>query len=270
MDPRYLSQPVLISYDGEQSADPPAKPAEPTAPSGFVSQEKLNSILADDRRKHQAKIDGLTKLLDDTLAKGNLSEQEKTDYAAKLEEFQARERTAAEQAAHERKQREEAHKKEVAEKNKEAATWKQRFEASTIDRSIRDAAHNSDAYSADQIASLLGPRASVVEKTDERGKGTGEFEVRVAHNDVDDSGNPVTRSLTPAETLKTMQQHPERFGNLFKSGVVSGIGSNSGVPTGSNGKFDVRKLTQAQYMEIREKNPELLGLRNPKNGKFGR
>jgi hypothetical protein len=63
------------------------------------------------------------------------------------------------------------------------------------------------------------------------------------------------------------------YGNLFKSGVVSGIGSSSatgGLASGSGGKIDVRKLTQQQYMEIREKNPELLGLRAPKKGKLGR
>ena len=50
------------------------------------------------------------------------------------------------------------------------------------------------------------------------------------------------------------------YGNLFKSGVVSGIGSSAatgGLASGSGGKVDPRKLTQQQYMEIRAKNPEL-------------
>jgi hypothetical protein len=64
-----------------------------------------------------------------------------------------------------------------------------------------------------------------------------------------------------------------KYSNLFKSGAVGGIGSSSatgGLTPGGSGKIDVRKLTQQQYMDIREKNPELLGLRAPKKGKVGR
>ena len=58
-----------------------------------------------------------------------------------------------------------------------------------------------------------------------------------------------------------MKEQPHKYGSLFRANVVSGIGSSAGVPTGGNGKLDLRKLTQQQYMEIRAKNPELLGLR---------
>ena len=45
-----------------------------------------------------------------------------------------------------------------------------------------------------------------------------------------------------------MKELPQVYGNLFKSGVVSGIGSSSatgGLASGSGGKVDLRKLTQA-------------------------
>jgi hypothetical protein len=67
-----------------------------------------------------------------------------------------------------------------------------------------------------------------------------------------------------------MKELPEIYGNLFKSNVVSGIGSNSstaGLAAGANGKVDPRKLSQAQYRELRAKNPESLDLgpkRRPK------
>ena len=64
-----------------------------------------------------------------------------------------------------------------------------------------------------------------------------------------------------------MKDLPQVFGNLFKSGVVSGVGSGSGPGTPAGGKLDLRKLTQQQYMEIRAKNPELLGLRPNKKGR---
>ena len=65
-----------------------------------------------------------------------------------------------------------------------------------------------------------------------------------------------------------MKELPAIYGNLFKSGVVSGIGATSRQPaasrSGQSGKLDVRKLTPQQYAEIRAKNPELLGLRRDK------
>jgi len=72
----------------------------------------------------------------------------------------------------------------------------------------------------------------------------------------------VIMTRSPEEAVKRMKELPE-WANLFKSGVVSGIGSSSatgGLIPGQGGKIDVRKLTPQQYREIRSKNPELLGL----------
>jgi hypothetical protein len=63
-----------------------------------------------------------------------------------------------------------------------------------------------------------------------------------------------------------MKELPNLYGNLFKSGVVSGIGSSSatgGLAPGGGGKVDLKNLTPQQYMKIRSENPELLGLRKP-------
>ena len=87
------------------------------------------------------------------------------------------------------------------------------------------------------------------------------------------TGEPTVTSHSPESAVKRMKDLPEIYGNLFKSGVVSGIGSSAatgGLASGGGGKVDLRKLTQQQYMEIREKNPELLGLRPNKKGKSGR
>ena len=109
----------------------------------------------------------------------------------------------------------------------------------------------------------------LTEITDEKtGKGTGKFKVVVDFPDTDpNTGEPTVTLHTPESAVKRMKELPNIYGNLFKSGVVSGIGSSSatgGLASGSGGKIDPRKLTQQQYMEIREKNPELLGLRSPR------
>ena len=53
-----------------------------------------------------------------------------------------------------------------------------------------------------------------------------------------------------------MKELPARYGNLFKSGVVSGIGASSatgGIAPGSSGKLDVRKLTPQQYRKFEQR-----------------
>jgi hypothetical protein len=59
-----------------------------------------------------------------------------------------------------------------------------------------------------------------------------------------------------------MKELRQLYGNLFKSNVVSGVGSGSAdsVPN-RNQPLDVSSLTPEQYRKIRTENPELLGLK---------
>ncbi len=112
----------------------------------------------------------------------------------------------------------------------------------------------------------------LTEITDEKtGKGTGKFKVVVDFPDTDpNTGEPTVTLHTPESAAKRMKELSAVYGNLFKSGVVSGIGSSSvsgGTALGTSGKVDVKNLTAAQYAEIRAKNPELLGLRRDKRRK---
>ena len=151
-----------------------------------------------------------------------------------------------------------------------AELWQRRYTDSTIERALQDAAIAHESFGPSQIIALLKPQTKMVEKTGEKGKGLGEFEPMVDFADKDpDTGESVMTQRTPEEAVKRMKELPELYGNLFKSGVVSGIGGNSatgGLAPGANGQIDVRKLSPTQYREIREKNPELLGLK-PKRGR---
>jgi hypothetical protein len=69
--------------------------------------------------------------------------------------------------------------------------------------------------------------------------------------------------LSPKKAVEKLQADP-KYANLWKSHVVSGVGSSSGVPTGTGGKVDFKNLTQEQYLKIRRENPALLGLRPQK------
>ena len=275
MDHMCLSPAVVACYD---NSDPPAPPAGAPVPTPLqppatpaerrFTQEDVNRLLADDRRKHQSQIARVQATLEETLASKNLTIQEREQLAQQVEELQAQGRTKEQQLAHEKSQLETQHAKALEDEKKATAAWRKRFESQTKEDALRDAAHKSGAFSDDQIIRLLMPSTRLVEKTDERGQGTGDFEAVVDLPDTDDNGDAITRTLPPRETLRVMQAKPTAYGNLFKSGVVAGIGSGTaqGTPGAGGGKIDPRKLTQQQYMEIREKNPALLGLRPNKQG----
>jgi hypothetical protein len=266
MRSEYVSPATLASFDGEQPPVPPAPAPEPGSEKR-LTQTEVNRIMADEKRKYQVQLQRVEKMLEEVSASKNLTVQEREQLTAQRDELQATLRTKEEQAAHEKKQLEESFKKQLADKTKDAETWQKRYEATTIDSALQDAAVGGDAFSTQQVVNLLRPSTRLAEVRDDKGRFTGEHQVVVSFPDSAEDGTAITRELSPHDAVKAMQAKPNAYGNLFKSGVVSGIGSGSGGGTpSSNGKIDVRKLTQQQYMEIREKTPELLGLR-PKKGR---
>jgi chromosome segregation ATPase len=224
----------------------------------------VNRFLAEDKRKHQTALAQVEAKLQEALADKTMTEATRKALEENLTAIQGQLRTKEQQLAHEKKQMEEVHTTEVVELKKKVQVWESLYRDSTVERALQDAAVKGDAFNAEQIVVLLRPMTKLLEVVDERtGKTTGKYKPMVEMSDVDPkTGEPVQMVRTPEEAVKRMKELPDTFGNLFKSGVVSGIGAGTatgGAPGG--GRVDVRKLTPQQYRELREKNPELLGLR---------
>ena len=90
----YLSRAVLACFEGEDAAAATAAAAASgpggrvpiqAGPDGRFSQENLNTALANDRRKHQAKLE---KTIQDMQANANLTAAEHEALAERLEEVQ--------------------------------------------------------------------------------------------------------------------------------------------------------------------------------------
>ena len=231
-------------------------------------------MLADDRRKHQAQIQRVEKMLEETAASKNLTIQEREQLAQQLEDLRKETRTKEQQLAHEKKQLEEQYQKQLADEKKAREEWENRYREGTVERALMDAAVGGDAFNTNTVMSVLRPMTRLTEITDEKtGKGTGKFKVVVDFPDTDpNTGEPTVTLHTPESAVKRMKELPQVYGNLFKSGVVSGIGSSAatgGLASGAGGKVDPRKLTQEQYLKIRAENPALLGLR-PQKGQSSR
>lgn len=224
----------------------------------------MNRFLADDRRKHQTALAQMEAKLQEALNDKSMTEATRKALEENLTAIQGQLRTKEQQLAHEKKQLEEVHSAETADLKKKVVFWENLYRDSTVERALQDAAVKNDAFNADQIIVILRPLTKLLEVVDEKtGKPTGKYRPMVEMNDVDSkTGEPVVMVRTPEEAVKRMKELPDTYGNLFKSGVVSGIGAGQATSTSlGSGRVDVRKLTPQQYRELREKNPEALGLR---------
>lgn len=277
----YLCLPTVACYDeappaegtpaagtgagaGASGAAVTPNPADPNAK---FTQDQVNKMMAEDRRKHKSMLEQTEATYKELLATNQtLTEKERQTLRDNLEAVSGQLRTRDMTAAQEKKQLEDDYQKRLAESAKQAKHWEEQFRGSTIERSLKDAAHKHEAYDDEQIVLFLRDHTKLVEIIDQAsGKPTGKHKVMVDFADVDaTTGEPIMTSRTPDEAVKRMKEIG-RTQNLFKGNVVSGLGSNSstaGITAGPNGRIDVRNLTPQQYREVRAKNPELLGLKS--------
>jgi hypothetical protein len=251
----YRSLPVSVCFDNEPAGDPPAgDPPAGDPPVVAFTQEQVNKILAEDRRKHQAQMQRVEKQLQDTLATAKLTQEERQKLEDSLENVQKQLRTKEEQAKIEKKQLEDQYTIKIRELEERAVKAETRYVDSTINRSLLDAAVAGDAFNPNTVISVLRPYVKMVDD-----------KPMIDFPDVSaETGEPIVKQMTPDEAIKRMKQLPETYGNLFKSGVVGGLGAGSatgGLTPGSNGKVDPRKLTMDQYLKLRKENPAALGLK---------
>ncbi len=237
------------------------------------TQEEVNRIVAADRRKLEDTLKKTEKQYKDLLASQGLTEQERKALQANLEVLQGQLRSKEEQLLMEKKQVEESYAAKLQELEKKAAFYETLYRDSSIERALTDAAVKHDAFSPSQIVTQLRGQTKMIEETDPKtGKLMGKFRPMVEMQAVNPTtGEVETKAYTPDEAVKKMKDTPEQWGNLFRPNVVSGIGAGTatgGVTPGLSGKVDVRKLTAAQYREIRATHPEWLGLAPlPKKGR---
>lgn len=213
------------------------------------TQDDVNKMLAADKRKHQAQLQKVEQQLQSLTQNTQLSQQERTELEASLEDVRKQLRTKEQQAAIEKRTLEEGYKTRLTEAEKKAQEWETRYTTETISRSLTDAASKGDAFSPDQIVELLRSKTKLVD-----GKPMVDFEDTHA-----ETGERITTQLSPSDAIKRMRELSTVYGNLFKSNVVSGIGGGgAGSGVGGTGKVNVKSLTPEQYRELRAKNPAAL------------
>ena len=247
-------------YEGEEDHtkhEPPVPPVTPPSGSGDdddkpkFSQKDLNKVLAEDRRKHEKRVNDAVKQLEDAMKVKGLTEKERDSLQAKIEEMNNSLLTK-EQLAEQAKQKLQREAKEQADKlTKERDEWQRRFASATINRAIQDAANQNGAYDPEQFVDLLSANTRLVEVTDESGSGTGQFVETVKFRDIDKEGKPVTLDLPVPEAIKRMKDM-DRYANLFKSGATGGVGGKRETPSQRGGDKGPPVGDSAAYRKWRE------------------
>lgn len=216
------------------------------------TQEDVNKFLAEDRRKHKAQTEKLIAELETIKKSKNLSDQERTNLTARIEELNNQILTKEQLLEKERNKLQNEHRTQLQKESEEKELWRNRYTESSITRAIIDASVEADSFSPEQIVALLQPHTKLIEETDSEGNGLGIYTPRVKFKDVDKEGKPITLDLSVKEAVRRMKDLPEKYGNLFKANVTGGLGGNGSV--GNNRPIDASKIrTVEDYIKIRKR-----------------
>lgn len=208
INPLYAAEP---NDPGGGDPNPPPPPTPKT-----FTQEELNKILADDRRKHQARIEKLVGEVDNLKKTSTMSSTDREELEKRLEAIQAEALTKEELAKRERDKLQKDADKRLKELTDDRDAWQKRYVNSRIEGELLSAAAAADAYNPKQFVVLLRPQTELI-KND-----AGDFVVRVKLDVPDDKGGTTRLDLNPADAVKQMAELSE-FANLFKTTGTGGL-----------------------------------------------
>ena len=217
-----LSYQFVWPYVGEE--DEGEKKPDPK-PKSF-SQTEVNSILAKEKKKDAAKMEGMETKLQSLSESQNLSADEKADLETQLESLKDEKLTTEQKLVKDHEKTVKKHGEDLTAANTETEVWKNRFVDSQISTSIVSAAASESAYNPAQIQAMVSPNTSLLEGTDEEGKPNGIFTPSVTMElpTPDEEGKFSMQTVPVVEALKGMKEMTDQYGNLFNSGKKSGAG----------------------------------------------
>lgn len=244
----------LLAYDEASDAAAAAEAArlaeeKKQTPKTFT-QDELNKIVADEKRKTKLQSDKLVTELEAMKSKVNLNNQDREELEARIEAIKSESMTKEELLKQEKDRNEKKLKTDLEAKTAEANSWKTRFTSQTINRTITDAAIATEAFNPKQIVAQLLPNARLVDVLDESNKPTGEFVAKVKITETDKDGKAITLDLEVGEAVKKMSDQAE-FANLFKG---KGTGGTGGQNRGGGKATDLKTaaMDPATYRELRK------------------
>ena len=127
-----------------------------------------------------------------------------------------------------------------------------RYNNAMINQGITDEA--VDKAVSPGALNLIKQHLSQFAKTADDGTVTFDMPVK------NDEGQVEVKSLTPKQAVENMEADVTNFGTLFKSTVSGGAGGEvvDGVFRTQNGDIDFGNMSMEKYLELRDKNPDLV------------
>lgn len=209
------------------------------------TQDEMNMVLANDRRKHEEKLKKTVTDLELLRKSQSLTEQEKTDLEGQINELNDQFLSKEQLASKEKVKLETTYKKKMTDVETDRDTWKKRYTDSLITNAIQKAAVEHDAFDSSQISALIlskGPQ--VVEDAD--GNFVPKVQLKTTKNKEE-----VTLDLTISEVVENMKEKKENA-NLFKASSSGGLGLDSGSGRGDSDQPPLND--PAAYRKWRKKN----------------
>lgn len=255
---------------GDASGSPEPGSGEPAAPEAgdtnpatgkVFTQEQVDQIVVKRNKKVREQLEQTERRYEQLLQSQNLSSQEREGLSQELESLQAQLRTREQQAAYDAKKAQEKYNAQLESTSSERDYYKDQFESSTRNNAIMSAALEHDAYNPEQFISVLGPRTKIVEEVDGNGEKTGRLVPRVEVQVTGEDGSTSVELRPVSDAVAQMKDEPEKYGNLFRSNVASGIGEGSS-PSANGRGLDATKVSDEEYFKNRDAYKQRYGIRD--------
>ncbi len=247
----------------QQQTPPPTPPVTPPVTPqeidiggikfSLIQQQKVNALLADERRKQEQANRTLVSELEQLKQSTGMTEQEKANLQARIEELQATYTTKEQQQQTEYQKLDEKYKKDTTKLQESLKGTTQQLHNKYKQVDLTEAANHYKAISAKQVVTMLWEHAVVEEALDENGKPTGELVTRINFTGKDKEGNPVKLKLSPRDAVKAMTEMPDEYGNLFENTSRGGLGQGGNqANAGGNGRIpNLENMTVEDYRKHR-------------------
>lgn len=202
------------------------------------TQEDVNRIVAAERRQSEQTI----KLLKETI--DNRKGDDGKDVTAKLAEIQKTHESQLQVVKDEHGKKLTKAEKEYKELQQKHVALESEYHNTLISTSITGAASKHNAFNPAQILSMVSANAKVQEVIGADGKVAGK-KVVVSLPSIEDATKSVT--LPAEEAIKYMYDHPESYGNLFKSHLEgANLGGKSGGKAAPSYQGDFESFRKAR------------------------
>lgn len=201
---------------------PPTPPSPPTPPAKTFTQDEVNAFLAEHKR-------GLQKQIEDLKKNGDPAELQ-----AKIKELSDSLLTKEELATRQATELKTQYETQLAQAKSEGETWNQRYMGLHTKQAISEAAVKHNAFDAEQLALIIGPVTKIVEVTDDKGKGTGQFKSMTT---IELDGKKLELPTVEAVgKLRESNRYPNQFKVQSQSGTGTTTMNNTDAPPASTAK----------------------------------